>query len=248
GGHNVLMVGPPGSGKSMLASRLTGIMPPLSPAEALEVSTIYSLAAEPGDGGMCRERPFRAPHHSASQAAMVGGGRQAKPGEISLAHRGVLFLDELPEFDRKVLEVLAQRISSNVRVLEGALIRLFAHASYSGRRVDMELMRESLADLLRTAERKVTMDEIKRRVAAHYNLRLNDLVSARRARNVARPRQTAMYLAKMLTTKSLPEIGRAFGGRDHTTVLHAVRKIEDLVSTDAQLAEDVEILRRTLEA
>ncbi|MEL6264444.1 MAG: chromosomal replication initiator protein DnaA, partial [Pseudomonadota bacterium] len=132
---------------------------------------------------------------------------QAKAEQAMSAHPDV-------ELDRKVLEVLAQRISSNVRVLEGALIRLFAHASYSGRRVDMELMRESLADLLRTAERKVTMDEIKRRVAAHYNLRLNDLVSARRARNVARPRQTAMYLAKMLTTKSLPEIGRAFGGRD----------------------------------
>ncbi|MEL6336619.1 MAG: YifB family Mg chelatase-like AAA ATPase [Pseudomonadota bacterium] len=129
GGHNVLMVGPPGSGKSMLASRLTGIMPPLSPAEALEVSTIYSLAAEPGDGGMCRERPFRAPHHSASQAAMVGGGRQAKPGEISLAHRGVLFLDELPEFDRKVLEALRQPIETG----EAVVARAESHVTFPAR-------------------------------------------------------------------------------------------------------------------
>ncbi|MEM9782885.1 MAG: chromosomal replication initiator protein DnaA [Pseudomonadota bacterium] len=165
---------------------------------------------------------------------------QAKAEQAMLAHPGVAL-------DPKVLEMLAQRISSNVRVLEGALTRLFAHASYAGRRVDLDLTRECLADLLRTAEKKVSIDEIKRRVASHYNLRMNDLISARRARNVARPRQAAMYLAKMLTTKSLPEIGRAFGGRDHTTVLHAVRKIEELLATDNQLAEDLEILRRHLE-
>ncbi|MEM8760546.1 MAG: helix-turn-helix domain-containing protein, partial [Pseudomonadota bacterium] len=150
--------------------------------------------------------------------------------------------------DPKVLEMLAQRISSNVRVLEGALTRLFAYASYTGRMVNLDLMRECLSDLLRTQERKVTIDEIKRRVADHYNLRMSDLVSARRARAVARPRQVAMFLAKSLTTKSLPEIGRGFGGRDHTTVLHAVKKIEELTQADHQLAEDVEILRRTLEA
>ncbi|MEM6679430.1 MAG: chromosomal replication initiator protein DnaA [Pseudomonadota bacterium] len=152
------------------------------------------------------------------------------------------------KLDPKVLEMLAQRIASNVRVLEGALTRLFAYASYTGRRVDLELTRECLSDLLRTAERKVTIDEIKRRVADHYNLRLSDLISARRARAVARPRQVAMYLAKTLTTKSLPEIGRGFGGRDHTTVLHAVKKVEELSQADHQLAEDVEILRRALEA
>jgi magnesium chelatase family protein len=98
GGHNMLMSGPPGSGKSMLASRLPGILPPLDPAEALEVSMIHSVAGTLKNGGLIRRRPFRDPHHSASVAALVGGGLRAKPGEVSLAHRGVLFLDELPEF------------------------------------------------------------------------------------------------------------------------------------------------------
>jgi magnesium chelatase family protein len=129
GGHHILMVGEPGSGKSMLASRLTGIMPPLSPEEALEVSTIYSLAAQPGDGTIFKERPYRAPHHSASMAAMIGGGRDAKPGEISLAHRGVLFLDELPEFSRPVLESLRQPIETG----EVVVARAAAHVRYPAR-------------------------------------------------------------------------------------------------------------------
>ncbi|MCH8168210.1 MAG: YifB family Mg chelatase-like AAA ATPase [Proteobacteria bacterium] len=129
GGHHILMVGGPGSGKSMLASRLTGIMPPLEPEEALEVSTIYSLAAQPGDGTIFKERPYRAPHHSASMAAMIGGGRDAKPGEISLAHRGVLFLDELPEFSRPVLESLRQPIETG----EVVVARAAAHVRYPAR-------------------------------------------------------------------------------------------------------------------
>jgi chromosomal replication initiator protein len=132
-------------------------------------------------------------------------------------------------------------------VLEGALTRLVAFASLVGRRIDLDMAMECLSDLLRAAERKVTIDEIKRRVADHYNLRLSDLTSARRARAVARPRQVAMYLAKTLTSKSLPEIGRGFGGRDHTTVIHAVKKIESLRESDSQLSEDVELLRRMLE-
>jgi len=148
----------------------------------------------------------------------------------------------------KVLDFLAHRISSNVRILEGALTRLFAFAELVGRPIDTEMTQECLADLLRTAERKVTIEDIKRRVCHHFNLRMSDLTSARRARAVARPRQVAMYLAKTLTTKSFPEIGRSFGGRDHTTVLHAVRKIEQLRETDAQLDEDIEVLRRMLEA
>ena len=147
-----------------------------------------------------------------------------------------------------VLEFLAQRISTNVRVLEGALTRLFAFASLVGREVNLEMVQECLADILRASDRKVTIDEIIRKVSDHYNLRMTDLLSPRRARSVARPRQVAMFLAKTLTSKSLPEIGRRFGGRDHTTVIHAVKKIEELKSIDNQIAEDVELLRRMLEA
>ena len=147
-----------------------------------------------------------------------------------------------------ILEFLAHRISSNVRVLEGALIRLFAFSSLVGRKIDIDMAQECLADILRVSQRKVTIDEIIRKVADHYNLRMTDLISARRARVIARPRQVAMFLSKMLTSKSLPEIGRRFGGRDHTTVIHAVKKIEELRQIDNQIAEEVEILRRMLEA
>ena len=147
-----------------------------------------------------------------------------------------------------VLEFLAHRISNNVRVLEGALTRLYAFASLVGREVTLDVAQECLADILRASDRKVTIDEIIRKVAGHYNLRMTDILSPRRARSVARPRQVAMFLAKTLTTKSLPEIGRRFGGRDHTTVIHAVRKIEELRARDNQIAEDVELLRRMLEA
>jgi chromosomal replication initiator protein len=147
-----------------------------------------------------------------------------------------------------VVEFLAHRINSNVRVLEGALTRLFAFASLVGREITLDMAQECLADILRASERKVTIDEIIRKVADHYTLRMSDLLSARRARSVARPRQVAMYLAKTLTSRSLPEIGRRFGGRDHTTVIHAVRKIEELKKADSQVAEDVELLRRMLEA
>jgi len=129
GNHHLLMIGEPGSGKSMLAARLTSIMPPLSPAEALEVTTIYSLSDTPGDGAICRERPYRAPHHTASMAAMIGGGRNARPGEVSLAHRGVLFLDELPEFARPVLESLRQPVESG----QAVVARADAHVSYPAR-------------------------------------------------------------------------------------------------------------------
>jgi magnesium chelatase family protein len=126
GRHNLLMVGAPGSGKSMLAARLPGILPPLTPAEALETSMIHSLAGLLGDGGISRERPFREPHPTASMAAIVGGGRGAKPGEISLAHHGVLFLDEFPEFPRTVLETLRQPLETG----EVVVARANAHVRY----------------------------------------------------------------------------------------------------------------------
>ncbi|MEL7272194.1 MAG: YifB family Mg chelatase-like AAA ATPase [Pseudomonadota bacterium] len=120
GSHNMVLVGPPGSGKSMLASRLSGILPPLEPAELLEVSMIASIAGTLPDGKLSSARPFRAPHHSASMAAMVGGGLRAKPGEVSLAHNGVLFLDEFPEFSPQVLDSLRQPIESGETVIARA--------------------------------------------------------------------------------------------------------------------------------
>jgi len=167
-----------------------------------------------------------------------------------LQQKAETILANSPEMviEPKVLEFLAHRISTNVRVLEGALTRLFAFASLVGRKIDMDLTQECLADLLRSSERKVSIEDIKRKVCDHYNLRLSDITSARRARAVARPRQVAMYLSKTLTAKSLPEIGRGFGGRDHTTVIHAVKKIEELRAADSHLAEDIELLRRMLEA
>ena len=146
-----------------------------------------------------------------------------------------------------VLEFLAHRIVSNVRELEGALKRVVAYASLVGRPITPEMTQEVLRDLLRSNDRKITIEEIQRRVAEYYNVRLADMLSARRARAVARPRQVAMYLSKQLTTRSLPEIGRKFGGRDHTTVIHAVRKIDELRQADSGIEEDVDLLRRMLE-
>jgi chromosomal replication initiator protein len=147
----------------------------------------------------------------------------------------------------KVLEFLAHKITSNVRELEGALNRVVAYAKLVGRPVTLENSQEVLHDILRANDRRVTIEEIQKRVAEHYNIRLAEMYSARRARAVARPRQVAMYLSKQLTARSLPEIGRKFGGRDHTTVMHAVRKIDELRATDRHFAEDVELLRRMLE-
>ena len=147
----------------------------------------------------------------------------------------------------KVMEFLAHKITSNVRELEGALNRILAHATLIGRAITLESAQDVLHDLLRANDRRITIDEIQKRVAEHYNIRLSDMHSARRARAVARPRQVAMFLCKQLTPRSLPEIGRKFGGRDHTTVMHAVRKIEELRAADRTLAEDVELLRRMLE-
>jgi chromosomal replication initiator protein len=148
----------------------------------------------------------------------------------------------------KVLEFLAHKIVANVRELEGALNRIVAHATLVGRAISLEGAQEVLHDILRASDRRVTIEEIQKKVAEHFAIRLADMHSPRRARAVARPRQVAMYLAKQLTSRSLPEIGRKFGGRDHTTVMHAVRKIEELRGGDVAFSEDIELLRRMLEA
>ncbi|MDN3566714.1 chromosomal replication initiator protein DnaA [Paeniroseomonas aquatica] len=147
----------------------------------------------------------------------------------------------------KVLELLANKITANVRELEGALNRLVAHANLFGRPITIDGAHEVLHDVLRAHEKRVSIEEIQRKVADHYNIRLTDMSSARRARNVARPRQVAMYLAKQLTQRSLPEIGRRFGNRDHTTVMHAVSRVAELMAADAGFAEDVTLLRKMLE-
>jgi chromosomal replication initiator protein len=151
---------------------------------------------------------------------------------------------EIPD---KVKEFLAHRITSNVRELEGALNRVVAHSELVGREITLEACQDVLHDVLRANDRRVTIDEIQKRVAEHFNIRFADMHSARRARAVARPRQVAMYLAKHLTSRSLPEIGRKFGGRDHTTVMHAVKKVEELRQADSTFSEDVDLLRRMLE-
>lgn len=152
------------------------------------------------------------------------------------------------EIANGVLEFLAHRISTNVRVLEGAMMRLFAFGALVGREVTLELAQDCLSDILRHSDRKITVEEIQRKVSDHYSIRLSDLIGPKRIRTFARPRQVAMYLAKTMTSRSLPEIGRRFGGRDHTTVMHGVRKIEELKQQDSQIADDLELLRRSLEA
>ena len=151
------------------------------------------------------------------------------------------------EVRQEVVEFLAHRISSNVRVLEGALTRLFAFASLVGREITVELTQDCLSDILRASDRKITVEEIQRKVSEHYNIRLSDMLGPKRLRSFARPRQIAMYLCKKLTSRSLPEIGRRFGGRDHTTVMHGVRRIEDLRNQDSQMSDDLDMLRRSLE-
>jgi chromosomal replication initiator protein len=147
-----------------------------------------------------------------------------------------------------VLVYIAKTVTHNGRDLEGALNRLLAHSKLTGQPVTLEMAEREIRDLIRPQEpKRIKIEEIQRIVARQYNVSRADLLSSRRTANVVRPRQVAMYLAKQLTLRSLPEIGRRFGGRDHTTVLHAVRKIENLVNTDTSLAEEIEILKRQLQ-
>ena len=145
-----------------------------------------------------------------------------------------------------VLAFLAHKITTNIRELEGALNRLVAHATLVGRTVSVDMAREVLSDLLRASNRLISVEDIQRHVSKHYNIRTTDMFSNRRAAAIARPRQIAMFLAKDLTSLSYPAIGRSFGGRDHTTVMHAVKKIEQLIAEDNHLSSDVDLLRSLL--
>jgi chromosomal replication initiator protein len=158
-------------------------------------------------------------------------------------------LEALPgvNMPRNVVDFLARRVTSSIRELEGALNRIGAYAMMTGREIDVAFVEEVLANVLRANQRRISIDEIQTQVAEHYRIRKAEMTSARRAREVARPRQVAMYLSKQLTPKSLPDIGRRFGGRDHTTVIHAVRQIEKLRASDAELDADIRLLTRQLE-
>jgi len=167
-----------------------------------------------------------------------------------LKSRAAVARQHHPGFDvpAAVLAFIAKSVTHNGRDLEGALNRLLAHSKLTANPITLEMAEREIRDLIRPQEpRRVKIEDIQRVVARQYNVSRADLLSSRRTANVVRPRQVAMYLAKTLTLRSLPEIGRRFGGRDHTTVLHAVRKIENLVSTDNALAEEIELLKRQLQ-
>ncbi len=149
---------------------------------------------------------------------------------------------------QSILEYLAHKITTNVRELEGALNRLSAFSSLIGRDINLEMVQDLLKDLLKSSQKKVNIEEIQKKVSQHFNIKMSDMSSARRSRTVARPRQVAMYLSKNLTSRSLPEIGRRFGNRDHTTVIHAVKKVEELRNKDAAFDEDIQLLIRMLES
>ena len=167
---------------------------------------------------------------------------------LNILHAKLAGMSQNIAVPAEVIEFLARKITANVRELEGDLNRVIAYAALVNRPVTLEFTRETLADLLRAHEKKLTIDEIQRKVAEYYHLKMTDLLSARRAREVARPRQVAMYLAKKLTPRSLPEIGRRFGGRDHTTVMHAVKRIDELRAADREIDADVVHLTRLLDA
>jgi chromosomal replication initiator protein len=174
-----------------------------------------------------------------------------KPAELELRRAIVARkLQEMPAVSMpdEVVELLAARITTNVRELEGALNRLVAYANLSNEPLTIDFAVATLGEVLRTAQRRVTIDEIQRAVSAHFEVKQIDLISERRAVAIARPRQIAMYLAKRLTTRSLPEIGRKFGNRDHSTVIHAVRRIEELRGKDMEIDGAVRTLMRTLES
>ena len=185
-------------------------------------------------------------------AGRLGSGLVAdiKPAELEL-RRAIVGrkLMDMPavSMPHEVMDLLAARITTNVRELEGALNRLVAYAQLNGETITIDFATNVLGEVLRSAQRRITIDEIQRAVSAHFEVKQIDLISERRAVAIARPRQIAMYLAKRLTTRSLPEIGRKFGNRDHSTVIHAVKRIEELRGKDVEIDTAVRTLMRTLE-
>ena len=150
------------------------------------------------------------------------------------------------QLDEEVLSFLAKTITTNVRELEGALNKVHTFSNILGKKIDIDLTKSVLKDLLKSSSKKITIDEIQNKVVNYYNIKIDDLISSRRIRTFARPRQIAMYLAKKFTTRSLPEIGRKFGGRDHTTVIHAVKKIDELKEKDNKIDEDINLISQMI--
>jgi chromosomal replication initiator protein len=224
--------------------------------ESTQEEFLHTVDEVIGNGGRLAISADRGPHALAGVEGRIlsrltqGLVVDIKPADFAL-RRSILGAKAkangapVPE---EVLDLLAVRINTNVRELEGALNRLVAYASLGDRAITSPFAEEVLADMFRASQRRITIDEIQKRVSEHFRIRQAEMVSARRAREVARPRQIAMYLAKQLTPRSLPEIGRRFGGRDHTTVIHAVRQIERLRGIDTDIDNDVRTLMRVLES
>ena len=228
GGHNMLMVGPPGAGKSMLAARLPGLLPPLDPAEALSVSMIQSLAGQLDGGRITRARPFRDPHHGASLAALTGGGQKAKPGEVSLAHLGVLFLDELPEFQRGVLEALRQPLEAG----QITVARANAHVTYPARVQLIAAMNPCRCGYLDDPGQACSRVP---RCAQDYQAKISGPLFDRIDLHVDVPAVNPADLAAPATSESSAAIAkRIAGARDIQKQRYASLKSEALIRTNAE--------------
>ncbi len=229
GGHNLLMVGPPGAGKSMLAARLAGLLPPLDAAEALEVSMIASVAGLLGDGRLSRTRPFRDPHHSASMPAMIGGGTRARPGEVSLAHLGVLFLDELPEFPRPVLDSLRQPLETG----EAVVARANAHIRYPARVQLVAAMNPCRCGYLGDPEQACTRAP---RCAGEYQSKISGPLFDRIDLHVEVPAVAATDLSLPPPAEGTAEIAARVGlARDLQRTRYAERGNGAVIRTNAEV-------------
>ncbi len=233
GGHNLLMIGPPGAGKSMLAARLPGLLPPLDAREALEVSMIQSLAGELKNGAIGRRRPFRSPHHSASMAALVGGGIRAKPGEVSLAHLGVLFLDELPEFQRQVLDSLRQPLETG----ETLVARANAHIRYPSRVQLVAAMNPCRCGYLSDAERACTRAP---KCAVDYQSKLSGPLIDRIDLHVEVSTVSALDLTIPPPAEGTAEVAaRVHAARDIQSQRYEAHPVRTNAEADGELLESV---------